>query len=331
MPVYIVDPDGYQVNTELRNTDSTGKVEYCIPARVDITDDAGISLWSSCDETWSNSLIGGKILVNYKGFYHSTTIPADVASGITRTITVPNDSTATIYRLGALKANQAVYVANANLTQLLSNASIATNTSGQAAFAIPNGTQFRFYVEDTDGTASYSDALTAPNNGTIRMVVQNMPTLTAPANNTAFSTSSAASFSWSSVTNAADYVWYIRPSTQSNYSGYSMTANGINAQFGVGTWYWVVCARDSAGNVIAQSQIRSFTVSAAGTQSLASPLNAPDNAGASVTITSPNVSAVNSQPAAFADTSELSEQIGELEYETLYGEYEELLNLYFGL
>ncbi|MDR3233119.1 MAG: hypothetical protein LBT46_05575 [Planctomycetaceae bacterium] len=102
------------------------------------------------------------------------------------------------------------------------------------------------------------------------------------------------------------------------YSGYAASTNSFNGVHfnGTGTWYWLVQAYDVNDSVIAKSATRScFTVSAAGTQSLASP----------------NVSAVNSQPAAFADTSELSEQIEELEYETLYGEYEELLNLYFGL
>jgi hypothetical protein len=269
MPVYIVDNDiTFRYNPELRNTDSSGNVQYCVPNKVRGDDMSSISVWTDYD-SYNELAVTGYFAVDYKGFWQKTAIPSNVANGTSKVITLPVDSTATIYRLGSLKSGQSVYVTNANLTQIISNTSITTGSNGQASFAIPNGTQFRFLVQDTDGTQTYTNTLTAPVSTTIRMVAQNTPTLTSPANNASFDISTVMNFSWASVSGAAQYAWFYRHSSSTEYTGYLTSTNSFNGvQFnGTGTWYWIVQAFDSAGNLIAQSQARSFILTNSQSQS----------------------------------------------------------------
>jgi hypothetical protein len=256
-----------------RTTSTNGVAQFCLPNKLLYGHPDGINnvptfVWTSYYDQgdWpSISLEGGKFVTYSKGFYfESATFPANVADGVSRTITIPAvDSIATVYRLGSLKNGQSVYVANADLTSVISDAVVTDNT-GKANFSVPNGTNFRFVVFDTDGTYTYSEALTAPASSTINMVVQNTPTLTAPANNASFTTSSSVNFSWSAVTGAAKYIWYYRHSSASSYSGYLTTTNSFNGvQFSAGTWYWLVQALDSSNNLIAQSTTRSLVVTAA--------------------------------------------------------------------
>jgi hypothetical protein len=276
------DPSIYQLstficNTEVRNTDATGKVQYCIPNYIYSGDYAAYTVtWPPLVEAGECKIQVecGQLLVLYKGFYHGVSLPANVSAGTDKTITVPADSVVTVSRLGSPRVGQSVGIVNADVTEVISNQTITTDATGQAAFAVPSGQQFRFLAQDTNGNYSWSQILTAPANGTVNMIVQNTPTLTSPSNNASFSTSSSVSFSWSSVSGAAKYAWCYRHSSASSFNGYITTTNSFNnVQFNAGTWYWFVQALDASNNVIAESAQRAIVVTNSSTASSALPKN----------------------------------------------------------
>jgi hypothetical protein len=310
-----------KINTETFSTDSSGKVQYRVPDRFDRTDHAGVIIPTDYDEKYMDT-VNGEFRTHYKGFNHAVSIPlTNVSSGGTKTITVPDLSTATIERLGSTQSNRTVYVVNSGITGIISDSVITTDSTGKASYAIPDGTQFRFYVDTTDG-AYYTNVLTAPSNGHIRIVAQNTPALTTPASGASFSDAAVVNFSWATVSNASDYVWYIRPSNQSNYSGYIFSSAGVGAQFGAGTWYWVVQARDANANVIAQSEIRSFTV-VASSSSTSSQTSASQGASSrlqatatpSMTLQSNYTAIHNGQPELENSSTSFAQLIDELENE----------------
>ncbi|MDR1480574.1 MAG: hypothetical protein LBJ00_16705, partial [Planctomycetaceae bacterium] len=202
------------LNTETFLTNSSGEVRYCVPNKIDLTDRSGVSVPTTangdaeqymCDNPYMFEVVG-YFGTHYKGFDYRASIPENVGDGGTTTITVPAQlSTATIERLGSPQNSRTVRVADAGLTEIISGSSIVTDSAGQAPFAIPNGTQFRFYIETTDGVY-YSNALTAPSNATIRIIAQNTPALTIPANGSTCGDSDVVVFRWATASSANNYV-----------------------------------------------------------------------------------------------------------------------------
>ncbi|HBT76546.1 MAG TPA: hypothetical protein DEB39_06385 [Planctomycetaceae bacterium] len=260
--VYLVDSTmSYRFNTELLTTGSDGKVQYCIPNKLRATDMAYMCVASQYDTANSVDVIG-HAGVYYGGFFHKSALFSNASNGLSLSITMPQSSVATVKKYNAPKANQAVYIADENLTQIISDGALSTNSNGTVAFSIPTGTRFRYYVQDTNGSVFYSDALTAPSSAEIKMIAHNEPSLTAPNDQTSYDVSAAVNFSWGAVQNATDYLWLYRHSSASNWAGWytggDRFLNGVS--FGTtGTWYWFVQALDVNGNVIAQSATRTLT------------------------------------------------------------------------
>ncbi|MGL4941596.1 MAG: hypothetical protein ACRC46_00210 [Thermoguttaceae bacterium] len=270
--VYLLTEDmQYRWNTELRATDSTGKVQYTIPNRVRRWDNAVVCIPTEVDTACYLKDVNGYIGVNYGGFWHTQPMPYEKHKGFTTTITLPTESIATIKRLGVVKPGQAVYVANASATSIMSSVPSSTDSTGKVSFSIPSGTPFRYLVTDTDGTQTLSNILTAPANATLSMFANNTPTLISPASNATCNVSTVMNFSWNAVPNAVKYAWFYRHSSAASFEGYLTTGTTFNGiQFGgPGTWYWVVQAFDSSGSVIAQSAMRSFTLTASAPSAVA--------------------------------------------------------------
>jgi hypothetical protein len=335
VPVFVIKESiPAQFNTETLGTDSTGKVQYCVPNYVDRYDFAGLSILTGNFNLANGAaryhdVQGGEFAVDYRGFLHKAPIPLDVAGGVTRTITLPVESKAIIYRLGSPKVGQTVYVVNSAANQVISRVGIITNSSGQSSFAIPNGTHFRFMVQDTDGTQTFTNEMTAPANGSITMLAHGTPTLTEPEDNASFNVSTFIDFSWSSVPGAASYVWCYRHSSASSFNGYASSTNSFDGvQFpATGTWYWVVQAFDASNNLIAQSTVNTFTLtnsssssssgSPSSVQSFRASTLSPKVAPLTATLRANNAVATNKQPVFANAVQGLTQQIQQIEAKQL--------------
>jgi hypothetical protein len=261
IPVYLLNHNlTRQFNPGEVRTNSAGNAHFRIPNRIRRDDRSAPSVWMQNDTYLEH--VRGHFAVIHKGFIHTGPMEQDFSTGGFGTFAMPHDSVVTVQQLGA-GVSRTVHVTDVNLTRVISWGPITSGSpSGQAAFAVPTGTQFRFLVVDEDGTQIASGPLTAPASATVRLVVHNQPTLIAPINGASFDVDDILDFSWNPVNNATQYAWLYRHSSGTNFQGFVVNDTSLDGvQFNLsGEWEWAVQAFDSSGNLIAQSAIRAFTL-----------------------------------------------------------------------
>lgn len=234
---------GYTTKDLLR-TNSSGKFGFAVPSEFPV-----------------QAIFATK----YKGFWHYGT--QNIASfPASQTLTMPVESRLTLNYLGNTPANIQVMVADPIDDQkLLSPDRYATNSAGTVSYAIPVGTEFRFAYYNDKGNILYSQVLTAPFRGSVIVRATDNPELFTPAANSTVSTGQMIRFEWGNTTNAAKYLWFYRYNNGSWYyiDRGSNTAMNLTGLPNAGKWDWMVMALDSAGKVIAESEVRPINVVAA--------------------------------------------------------------------
>ncbi|MDR1382931.1 MAG: hypothetical protein LBJ67_03645 [Planctomycetaceae bacterium] len=182
------------------------------------------------------------------------------------TVTLPSSSsTVTVKQYGVALTGAGVNVTDANLTYYLNSTTHNTNTLGKATFSVPVGS-FRYLILDRTTNKVYgSSVLVVPYANHDITIVADEPNLVSPANNVSLTTSSLINFQWGTVTNATQYVLYLRHENSSDWNSYNFgNATSPNINFSLswtGTWYWAVEAYNSSNELIGSSDVRSITIS----------------------------------------------------------------------
>ena len=274
VPVRVVDPslrDGYPVSLDvdsfwLPRTDSDFKASYQA-----MFNEHGYTT-KNLLETNSLGKFGFAVpsgfpyqaifAAKYKGFWHYspnniTLFPAS------QTLTMPVESSLTLNYLGQHPANIQVMVADPiDNTKLLTADRYTTSTNGTVTYAIPAGTQFRFFYFDNIGDPIWTQVVTAPVSGSVIVKSANNPALLAPANNASASTGQVISFDWGDTLSATRYLWFYRYNDGEWYYMDRGAYTGLNLSGlpNAGKWDWKVLALNSAGSVIAESEERTINV-----------------------------------------------------------------------
>lgn len=136
-----------------------------------------------------------------------------------------------------------------------------TTTTGAntcVATGLLTGTRYWWRVKAS--TASATGDWSPP---TATFIPLPAPTLSSPANLSAFNGGTTIPFAWQAVTRAAKYNLYVASTSEALATAAPTTVStstSASSYLSEGTWYWRVCAVDAFDGVGAPSETRSITV-----------------------------------------------------------------------